>query len=320
MSDQISNEVKIETKAFPRYFFLHFFAIIMLYLSVTSLITMLFQYVNNLIPDPVNLAQPYFQDSSFNLIRLAIASLIIIFPLLVWSSWYLGKKYLENQAISQMRIRKWLIYFTLFTAALIIVGDLVRIIFVFLQGEMKSRFILKALSMLIVCGLVFRYYLWDLKERFPFKKRYFVLPISILILVAVVSGFFIVGSPTTGRLRRFDQQRINDLQNIQYQIINYWQSKTALPKQLSDLNDTISGFIEPLDPEKGQPYEYNIKGETTFELCAVFNQAGKTEEANNVLTMPAPVAKQNNWQHDIGRTCFPRTIDKELYPPFQKLK
>jgi hypothetical protein len=62
-------------------------------------------------------------------------------------------------------IRKWLIYFTLFAAALIIIGDLVTLLNRFLEGELTVRFLLKVLAVFFVAGSVFYYYLWDLRKH-----------------------------------------------------------------------------------------------------------------------------------------------------------
>jgi hypothetical protein len=44
-----------------------------------------------------------------------------------------------------------------------------------------------------------------------------------------------MGSPNSQRLFRLDQKRIVDLQNIQYQVINYWQQKEKLPEEFKAL-------------------------------------------------------------------------------------
>ena len=64
----------------------------------------------------------------------------------------------------------------------------------------------------------------------------------------IIAAFFIIGTPNSARLTQYDQQKVSDLQNIQTQIVNYWQKKSALPDSLSDLNDPISGFTVPTDP------------------------------------------------------------------------
>lgn len=305
----MENTIKKNT---PRDVFLHLLATITLYWSAISFITILWQFINRFLPDT---DRTYYQDY-LGPMRFAVASLIIVFPVYILVSWYLNKNYLRNSEIREMKLRKWLIYFTLFVAALVIIGDLVRVILVFLEGDMTSRFILKALSVIFVAGAIFSYYLDDVKRDKPSSNlKYFVWSICAIVGISVVSAFFIIGSPKETRLKQNDEMIVNNLQNIQYQIVNYWQKKEQLPKQLSDLDDPISGFIVPIEP-KGANYEYIIKDEANleFELCAVFNKEGKS----SFESYPIKPGYSQNWDHASGRVCFERRIDKELYPVIKK--
>ena len=119
---------------------------------------------------------------------------------------------------------------------------------------------------------------------------------------------------------QFDQQKVSDLQGIQSQIVNYWQRKQFCLLPLSDLNDPISGYIVPADPQTKANYEYNVKdaANLSFELCATFNKQGNDMYASPVAPAPVSVpvgSVTQNWQHSVGRVCFERTIDKQLYPP-----
>lgn len=301
----MENTIKKNT---PRDVFLHLLATITLYWSAVSFITILWQFINRFLPDADRVNYQYYLGP----MRFAVASLIIVFPVYILVSWYLNRNYLRNSEIREMKLRKWLIYFTLFVAALVIIGDLVRVILVFLEGDMTSRFILKALSVIFVAGAIFGYYLDDVKRDAPSRKiKYFVWIICAIVAASVIGAFFVIGSPYETRLRQNDEMTVSNLQNIQMQIVNYWQRKEELPKQLSDLNDPISGFVVPEEP-KGANYEYAIKDGASlkFELCAVFNKEGKSiSEAY----FPKPAYSQN-WDHLSGRVCFERQIDKQLYP------
>jgi len=88
---------------------------------------------------------------------------------------------------------------------------------------------------------------------------------------------------------------------------------------LSVLNDPISEFKVPVDPQTNQPYEYNIidAANLSFELCATFNKEGTDlyGQAPSLVYNYAPTkGYMENWQHAAGRVCFERTIDKQLYP------
>lgn len=139
--------------------------------------------------------------------------------------------------------------------------------------------------------------------------KYFAVTVSLIIFVAVAAGFFVIGSPQKERLRRFDERRVQDLQMIQSEIINYWQNKNQLPLSLENLRDDIRGFAIPTDPQTKSSYTYQIKNQTSliFELCAIFALLNETDRSYG-----------ENWQHDAGPTCFERKIDPEIYRPREK--
>jgi len=303
------------TKMNPRDFFMHLLGFAALYVSIITFLTLLFQYINVLFPDPLN----FYYTGILNIIRVASSALIVVFIVFLLINWLLEKDFRKIPPKRDLKFRKWLIYFTLFVSAVTIIIDLIRLVYIFYSGELSSRFFLKVLAVLLVAAAVFAYYLWDLKRAVD--KKYQLPKIlawltSTVVIISIVGGFFIVGSPATQRQRRFDDQRVNNLQEIQSQIINYWQQKEKLPEKLADLNDSISGFMPPADPVTSQNYEYVIKEPLTFELCADFNTVSLNYNQINSKTQPAPYygdPYQQNWGHDIGRICFSRTIDPDLY-------
>jgi uncharacterized membrane protein len=230
-------------------------------------------------------------------------------------SWYLNKIYRREAAVRESKIRKWLIYLTLFIASLVIIGDLVSVINTFLGGEITARFTLKAFSVLLVAAIIFGYYLDDVRRETPTKSaKYFAWISGVIVLVTIVAAFFIVGSPATARLIQYDQQKVSDLQGIQSQIVSYWQNKGSLPATLSALNDSISGYSVPTDLQTKASYEYNIKDaiNLSFELCTIFNRP--IPKNVTMPLYPVGIGIGQNWDHSSGRVCFERTIDKQLYP------
>jgi hypothetical protein len=129
---------------------------------------------------------------------------------------------------------------------------------------------------------------------------------------------------------------VGDLQNIQYQVINFWQQKEKLPADLAELVNPLSGNSLPVEPEfeKGNTYEHIVKGPLEFELCATFSlpmPKGWREYGGGEVVpwplvaydksypYPYPGAGTNeSWDHEAGRTCFSRTIDPDIYPPYPK--
>ena len=300
----------------PKDFFLHLLSIVALYASAASFSTLLFQCINAWFPDAV---AGYGFSFSASAIRWAVAMLIVFFPTYVWTNIFLNKGYIATPEKRELHVRKWLLYFTLFVAALFILGDLVALILNFMQGELTVRFALKVLVILFVAGSVFGYYLWELKNaEFTGKVKAFIYAISVVMLAGVVAGFFVAGSPYQERMRRFDETRVNDLSMIQSQLFDYWMRTGTIPEALSGLQDDLRGFAIPLDPETQAEYTYKKTGESSFSLCAVFETVTSNTDSSGLNETPARVVQTPfgiSWPHGEGAVCFDRTIDPKLYPP-----
>ena len=319
-NQNIVSTQNVPKRNLPRDVFLHLLVIVTLYWSSITFVTLLWQFINNFLPDVLTDAYQY--QAKFELMRFAVSSLFIVFPLFIFVYWFLNKIYKKEAVVRESKIRKWLLYFTLFVAALVVIGDLVTVINNLLGGETTLRFILKALSVLLVAGFVFGYYLDDVRRETPSGLgKIFAWVSGVLVAVAIIASFFVIGSPTTARLTQFDNQKLSDLQTIQQQIVNYWQTKEKLPNDLNDLNDSISGFRVPIDPQSKTNYEYTIidSEKLSFNLCANFNK--QSDNKNEQITKPMYYDSlyTQNWNHPAGYFCFARTIDKQLYPPINKL-
>ncbi len=302
----------------PKDFFVSVGAMIALYVSAGSLLALLFAIINATFPDAVNLVYSYGYTGGM---RFAIASLIIVFPIYVALSRYIRVDIARNPAKKDVAVRKWLVYLTLFAAGIVVVGDLIAVLNVFLGGELTARFIAKVIATLVVSGAVFGYYIYDIRRPTEDNKKvsWSIISAAIaLVLGSLVWGFAVMGSPATARNIRFDQTRVNDLQNIQWQLVNVWQQKGLLPTQLSELNDTISYFELPADPETGAAYIYQKQGPQSFKLCATFARDTTDDEARAVESMVSyreyGISGESNWRHPAGEHCFERTIDPQIYP------
>lgn len=268
-----------------------------------------------------------------------MATLIIVFPI-----YFILSRIWKKLATSDLGrvddvIRKWMVYLILFLAGIVIVVDLVTLVRYFVSGEITTRFIWKVLGVAAIGKWIALYYLHILNPKalknLPLFARLSAVLGTLAVIALVVWSFNVIGSPKQQRMWRFDDRRVQDLQTIQWQVINFWQQKEALPTVLTDLSNPISGFSLPVDPEfaKGNVYEYAKTADKTFELCATFSapmpegwqeyskggiypMMGGTDVA--VSTAPYPGGQNDSWDHEAGRTCFSRTIDPDIYPPFEK--
>lgn len=295
----------------PRDVFLYLLGLVTLIASAVSFGMLVYQFIDIKFPDV--LRQGYYSlNTNYELIRGALATLVIVFPVFFWTSRVIRKDVVADPEKRNLRIRRWLLYFTVFVASLVVIGDLITLIRSFLGGELTTPFILKVLTVLFIAGSALFYYLSELRNR-SYPRAVFQGVIIAAVALAACYGFYTAGSPQNQRLIRFDQQKTNDLQGIQsYIVYNYWQQKGVLPVSLDVLNDPISNFMVPKDPQTGQPYEYSLTGPRSFQLCANFNR-----ESIGLPDISRPKmldGLNSNWDHGVGRVCFDRNIDPALYP------
>ncbi|MEJ0002078.1 MAG: DUF5671 domain-containing protein [bacterium] len=329
------------------FFFLSLGVLISLITSVVSFLNLVFGTLEKQFPDALNATYQYGYNSyNYDSIRMALATLIIFFPIFLIVS-YFWKKHSRRMGSIDTIIRKWVMYIILFLSAIVVAVDLVTLVRYFVSGEITTRFILKVVAVLIVALIVGIYYILELQG----KEKIFVFNVgawsaiksSILVIALIIWSFHVMGTPGQQRVWRLDDRRVQDLQSIQWQVISYWQQKEKLPASLSDLSNPLSGFAIPVDPEfeKGNTYEYSVKAagdaktDPSFELCATYSavmpQGWQENQGYGGITpfmdtsvSARPVAApggsgvNESWDHQAGRTCYTRTIDKDLYPPYPK--
>lgn len=288
--------------------FLHLLMFLSLYVAVIFLIRLVFGYVDTAYP-------PLFSYFTYvnNSIIIAVSAILVVWPLYVVMAWLVGRWHMADAKTNTLR--RWITYITLLAAAITIIIDLVVLVYNFLSGGLTFSFGVKTLSVLIITGAVFAYYLWDVRREY--KKmalpKVSLIIATILVVGAIVTGFFVVGTPSEQRAQRYDDTRVWDLQNIQSEIYSYFQSKDKLPATLDELRNDITGFVAPQDPETKVDYEYIVLGENTFNLCTTFNKEAQLEmDQNSIFQMMYISGSSENWSHAAGRFCYERTIDPDL--------
>lgn len=259
-------EPNTQPRSHAKDVFLNLASMVTLYASATALLNLLFSVINKAYPQTLG----YYYSPS---ISLPVATLIIVFPLYILFMWLIEKDLASSIEARMMGIRKWLIYITLFISGGLIVGDLVTILYYFLDGEeLTAGFLLKILSIIVVAGAVFGYYITDARNKLTANIRKSATVISILFaLIAIIIGFSVIGTPQSQRLMKYDQQKFMELQTLSGQVRDYYQRTATLPQTLTELAQGFSYSISTVDPQSGMSYVYKVRDAKTFELCATFN-------------------------------------------------
>ncbi len=307
-------------KATPKDFFLWAGAMLALYAGVVAFIALIFDYINYTFPNSLSYYGDPYASAAYEM-----AALIVLAPVFLILMRAIRRDIARDSSRQDIWVRRWALYLTVFVAGATIVIDLITLIYTFLSGEdLTTRFLLKVLVVLLVAGAGFLHFYSDIKgywAREPQKAKMVNWGVAVVVLATIISGFFIIGTPGDARGYRLDEQKVSDLQTIQWQLVNFWQQKEVLPASLSELNDPISGFMLPVDPETGEPYRYERTSNASFRLCATFNAEDRYIEPtyNRPITAIPQGEKYSGdtWEHTAGEVCFDRTIDPERYPPYR---
>jgi len=143
--------------------FLYLVLFTSLYISVWSFGHILFELIDRTFPDPAQ--RPYSRAYSIDSIRWSVSSLIIAFPVFLWTGSYVGKRLAANPALRLSPARRWCTYLTLFIAVAVLIGDATTVVDNMLGGELTVRFVLKAIVVAGIAASALVYYLRDLRRE-----------------------------------------------------------------------------------------------------------------------------------------------------------
>ena len=295
-----------------KHFVLQLGSLITLYLSIAFLLVLLFNIINILYPDAM---EAYYQiESSRDGVRWGIAMLLVFFPTYLILTRKVNQIRRQDTGSAYSGFTKWLVYLSLLVGGGVLLGDLVAVILAFLNGEITTRFLLKAGVLLLVVGAAFYYYVQDARGYWATREKmsiYYAGAMSIVVLSALVIGFNHIQTPAQVREMKLDETQVMDLQNIQFRIEDYVRVNNALPATVEEL---YVGVEAPVAPEDREAYSYKIT-EKGFELCATFSYPSQNPDMYAYPTEVSPeLAKTmqikggNNWDHKEGRYCFERVV------------
>lgn len=286
------NGTVVSTKSTPKDVFLYLGLMLTLYVGLSSLTAVLFQYIDMWVGE---IGSAYY---GLDTLRWLVAVQTVVFPTFVVVSWLIRKDLSQNAQNKELRVRKWFLCLTLFLAVAITLGDLISLIYHFLDGDFATQFLLKSLTVLVLGLLVCSYYLLDLKGKLLGKTKLFATVVSVVVLASVSTGFYLVGTPAYQRDRKADEKTVYNLRALEGSIVRYKTEKGTLPSNLEVLKDV--SFSYPSDDQEIKKYEYRVINPTKFELCADF----KTSSA------PGDELRYGyGWQHKAGHTCLTLTVN-----------
>jgi hypothetical protein len=135
-----------------------------LYTSAYYLGSLVFDFINLAFPDPTWVTSGYDYDRfARDGIRWSVSALIVAFPVFLYTSWLTTRAIEQDPVKRASKIRRWLTYLTLFIASTALIADVTTLVYNLLGGELTVRFVLKVITVALIAGTAFTYYLRDLR-------------------------------------------------------------------------------------------------------------------------------------------------------------
>ncbi|MFH1583123.1 MAG: DUF5671 domain-containing protein [Candidatus Falkowbacteria bacterium] len=289
--------------------FAFFYMLSLVALVFTSLSTgmIIFQIINKTIADDLSLAPGGFSQDA---LRFAISAIIIAAPIYFVLMRLINKNLLSGQMGKESGVRKWLTYFILLVSFVVMIGWLIATIGSFLNGEFTIKFILKALTSILISALIFSFYLYDIKREEVSRnnniiKVYFYGSMAIAA-IALIAAFFFIDSPLKVRDQKFDQAIINKFSQIDNAVNAYYGENKKLPENLNVLLNGGSTYYiienDITDPVANKIFDYNIKANDAYELCAIFKTENKSQADDKSVYV------DTRWLHDAGYQCLKQRV------------
>jgi len=296
-----------------KHFVLQLGSLISLYLSLAFFIVLTFGLINLRFPDALD--SVWQIESAASSIRLGFAMVLVFFPTYLVLTRIVNQNRRVSKDNNYLGLTKWLIYLSLLVGGLVLLGDLVAVIMGFLEGELTMRYILKAVTVFVVTGAAFFYYLKD-AQGYWLKREKLSLAYAGVATVAIVAilltALVHIPAPNEVREIKLDQQMVSDLQTISWRIEDYYNQNKALPNNL----DTLYGdFTVPIAPVGKPDYRYEATDESNYQLCATFTYDStgvQSDYVNERTFMESGFSGNYTWDFKAGEWCFDRVIDKEM--------
>ncbi|PIR93502.1 hypothetical protein COT99_00330 [Candidatus Falkowbacteria bacterium CG10_big_fil_rev_8_21_14_0_10_43_10] len=295
-----------------KFTFLYLLSLIALGFFAISAGNILFQLINKNIADIV---ESYNMLYNIQALRFAISAIIVSAPIYFVTVWQINKNLANGLLEKDSGIRKWLTYLILLVSALVIIGDLIAVIYNFLNGELSLKFSLKTLTILAIAGVVFSYYFYDMKrekiEQDKVVNYYFYLT-AVLAIIIFISGIFFVESPAEARQKRLDNEVVNALNAVESAIQEYYMTEEKLPENLDVLIEDID-YIQGKDLQNvvtKKEFEYKITSEREYELCTEFLRSNMEDKDNYSYGY-----LEGRYRHEAGYDCLKKKVNDDTVKP-----
>ena len=296
-SDNKTSEIVIEEKKNPAFhLFLYLVAFLALGFLVAGEIIVFFQMINKFVPDPQSLHLDYsyvYYDN--DALKFGLSALIVALPIYFFVLMLIEKKLGKNEIGAVSLVRKFITYLAMFAFSGMAIGSLISLLYNYFDGELTTRFVLKALVFFAVSIIFFGFYFWEIRRKEIVRKPFIFFYSGLLVfaIISVVLGFVVIDNPKVTREKKIDNELVDKMNTFTFGVNSYYKEHKKLPNTDEKSLNRTNGEIT-----------YKPGEDHTYELCGDFLRATDGNESRRY---------SDEWPHSAGEHCFLFDATRETY-------
>jgi len=290
-----------------KYAFFYMLSLVALIFMAQSTGMIIFQIINKNIIDIID----NYSDFSSNALKFAISALIVSAPIFFLTMRQVYKNLYSGKLDKDSGVRKWLTYFIILVSSVVMLGWLIGTINNFLDGELTTKFVLKAITAIFIAAVIFTFYLYDIKrDQVAGQKdkvvRVYFYGALIIVIATFVASLFYVESPRQTRDRKLDNAILDKFDQIDGAMNTYYKENEILPSSLEELIPEFTYISQKdiMDQVTKEVFGYKILDANKYELCANFRLPNIEDEENRYDY------HKDRWPHESGYQCLGQKVRK----------
>lgn len=226
-----------------------------------------------LLPEP----DDSFSAGGLDGLRWSMAAALIFGPAFVALHVKDAKACAQNPVRRHGTIRRWLATFAIFVAAIALMCDAIYVMYSYLTGDVKFRFIAKSAAVALMSCVVLIYFRQDRQATQSTSIGAWLA--AALSIVTLGFSFWLVGGPAQGKAELRDRLRLSDLNELLWDVANC----RALRGQ--PLPDTLDPLMCAQNPEDltglAGDVVYKRLSDKKFELCVSLEAPDRAGQSRN---------------------------------------
>ena len=232
--------------------------------------------------------------------KVSISIIIINLPIFLFTFIKIQQGIKDLIFTIKSKLFNWIIYFSITVSIITIAADFSCLIYWYLEGEVTTLTIVKALIVGTIALFSLGYCIVLVKNIIASKRNIFITLLALITIIPTFISFNSLPKRSEILKMREDTKKIYDLSVLYNLVSKHYISSKSLPINLTSLLSNDMAYSNEKDILTNQEFEYYLLDKTSFKLCANFTFTIQEIEENTYQRRANDIFSM----HREGKNCF----------------